>query len=766
MAHQLDTGQGRIGQHHHQDTAQPTRVFWVQGISCLDCAANFEKNVAGLPGVATAALNTTTGKLTVVGEADLEAIRRLGRAEDYVITAERQPPSSAGPAAVAELWRAAISAVLLLSALALPRVGPVTPDAAVSTLLLGAVVVGGWSNARRALHALLRFDFNMSVLMTTAVIGAIAIGEWHEAAVVAVLFAVSDWLEAWTYGRARRSIRELMNAAPKLATLKRDGGEAVVPVEDIAVGDIVVVKPGEKIPVDGVVVQGASAVDEAAITGESVPAEKAPGADVFAGTLNTYGALEVRATTLSTETTIAKIVQLVEEAEGSRAKSHAFVDRFAAVYTPVVIGLAALIAAVPPLLLGAAWQPWIYRGLALLVVACPCALVIATPVSIVSAISNAARRGVLVKGGVYLEELAGVRAVAFDKTGTLTQGEPAVTDVVALGPWSAEAVLAAAVSLEAWSEHPLAQAVVRAGEARGLARLAADEFEALPGRGVRGRLPGMPAADPENAAPGETGATGADGRALRLYAGNVRLFEELGLTDPDAAAHVERFHGEGKTTVLVGTEQRVLGVIALADEPRPEAAAAVAGLKRHGIARTTILTGDNRRAAQTVAEAVGVDEVMPELLPHDKVRAVQELKAAHRGVAMVGDGVNDAPALAAATVGVAMGGAGTDTALETADIVLMSDDLSKLPFAIGLSRAALRIIKQNVYFAIAIKVVAVLAVFPGWLTLWLAILADMGATVIVTLNGMRLLAHGGAGQALSTGISSSTSTPAGLTRQR
>lgn len=745
------------------------QVFWVEGISCLDCAAKFERNVAALPRVASASLNTTSGKLSVVGDVDLKTIQHLGRAEDYTITTTRRQ-SSAGHAQAArtELWRAVVSGTLLLAAVMLPHVwsfvaGPGPTDAsvaasvtgsaagrvadsaapvdiAVKVLFLGAIVVGGWSNARRAFYALPRLDFNMSVLMTSAVIGALAIGEWHEGAVVAVLFAVSDWLEAWTYDRARRSIRDLMEVAPKHATVKRGDGEASVPVEQLVVGDVVLIRPGEKIPVDGVVLRGESAVDEATITGESVPAEKNVGADVFAGTLNTYGVLEVRVTRLSTETTIAKIVQLVEEAEGSRAKSHAFVDRFAAVYTPIVIALAALIVIVPPLLFSAPWQPWIYRGLALLVVACPCALVIATPVSIVSAISSAARRGVLVKGGVYLEELARLNVIAFDKTGTLTKGRPAVTDVAALGDWSEDDVLRAAVSLEALSEHPLASAIVRAGEARGIVPLAVDAFEALPGRGVRGVLT-------------DTSGTADKAQSLAvtknfvaaepLYVGNVRLFDELGVTDPDAAAHVERLQSEGKTTMLVGTERRVLGVIAVADEVRPAAVEAVAALKRQGVTHTVMLTGDNGRAAQAVAERIGVDDVKAELLPQDKVQSVQGLKAVHGRVAMVGDGVNDAPALATATVGIAMGGAGTDTALETADVVLMSDDLSKLPFALDLSRATLRIIKQNIYFAIAIKIVAVLAVFPGWLTLWLAILADMGATVIVTLNGMRLLAHGG-----------------------
>lgn len=721
------------------------QVYWVQGISCLDCAADFERSVAALPGVISATLNTTNGKLTVVGQADLEEIRKLGRSEDYIITPERRDAAaSRADAARAELRRAAASGALLVLALVLPQIVPAlahVPTGAAATaadvlakaLLLGAVVIGGWSNARRAFYALPRGDFNMSVLMTTAVIGALAIGEWQEAAVVAVLFALSDWLEAWTYDRARRSIHQLMESAPKRARVKRDGGETELTVEELVVGDVVVVRPGEKIPVDGVVIRGESAVNEAPITGEAIPNEKSVGADVYAGTLNTYGALEVRVTKPAQETTIAKIVQLVEEAEGRRAKTHAFVDRFARVYTPVVIGLAALIVVVPPLLLSQPWQPWIYRGLALLVVACPCALVVATPVSIISAISRGARRGILIKGGVYVEELAQLRAVAFDKTGTLTKGRPVVTDVLPLAGWSEEELLQAAAALEGLSEHPLAEAVVRAGRERGIVPAAVERFEALPGRGVKGVVATLPGLSRD----GSGSAT-----AVPLYVGNGRLFDELGVSDPQAEALLDRLHHEGKTTMLVGTSEKIVGVIGVADELRPEAAAAVAALKRIGVPRTVMLTGDHRLAAAAMAARAGVDDVLAELLPHDKVRVVEELKAVHGRVAMVGDGVNDAPALAAATVGIAMGGAGTDTVLETADVVLMSNDLSKLPFAVQLGRATLRVIKQNICVAVGLKLAAVLAVFPGWLTLWLAIVADMGATVLVTLNGMRLLAYG------------------------
>lgn len=676
-------------------------------------------------------LNTTTGRLTVNGVADLQAIRRLGRSEDYTIETERDDSGAGADAKTArtELARALASGLFLLTATLLPTFGVDVSGGSGATWRMGlfalAIVAGGWSNARRAFYSLPRLDFNISVLMTIAVIGAVAIGEWTEGAVVAFLFAVSDLLEAWTYGRARRSIRELMQSAPKQARVRRvdaASGRTVeldVAVEQIEVGDIVVIRPGEKIPVDGRIIKGQSAIDEAAITGESVPAEKEQGDDVFASTLNTYGALEVEVTKPFTETTIAKIVRLVEEAEGKRAASQAFVDRFSAVYTPIVMALAALIAVAPPLFFGLPWGPWVYRGLALLVVACPCALVIATPVSIVSAISNAARHGVLIKGGVYLEQLARLNAIAFDKTGTLTVGRPVVTDIVPLAVEGEEELLKLVVSLEARSEHPIATAIVRAGQERDVEPDLVENFKALPGRGVQGTVAN------------ET-----------MYAGNRRLFAQLGLLDDVTDARLAQLQDKGKTTIIVGNAERVLGLIAVADEPRAEAATMIQQLKQAGIRHTIMLTGDNERAAKAVATQVGIDTVRAELLPDHKVEAVTELLASYGKVAMVGDGVNDAPALAGATVGIAMGGAGTDTALETSDVVLMGDDLAKLPYLLGLSRATLRIIKQNVNFSILIKLVAVLAVFPGWLTLWLAILADMGATVIVTLNGMRLLGHG------------------------
>lgn len=690
-------------------------VFQVDGITCLDCAAKFEKNVAALPGVTRASLNATAGKLTIEGEVDLEAIRREGKQENYTIfpieEARKEAPK---PKVDWEIIRTVISGIALLAAYVAERIGGSAN--LFIPLYVVAVVAGGWGNARKAVYSIPRLNFNMSVLMTIAVIGAMAIGEWGEGAIVAFLYSVSEMLESWTLERARRSIRQLMDLAPKAARIRRPTGEVEIPVDEIQLGDTMIIRPGEKFAMDGRIVKGESAINEAAITGESVPAEKGPGSEVFAGTLNTHGSLEVEVTKRVEDTTIAKIIHLVEEAQAKRAPSQAFVERFAAVYTPIVLALAAGIILIPPLFFGYEWGPWIYRGLALLVVSCPCALVVSTPVSIVSAISNAAKNGVLIKGGVYLEEAGSLMAVAFDKTGTLTKGAPAVTDIVPLGVQSERELLQIAANLEVRSEHPLAVAIVKAAEARGLKVEPAEGFSALTGRGAQGILDGQ-----------------------TIYIGNLRLYDEMGVPTKPVADRVRCLQEEGKTAMVVGTAQGFLGIIAVADEVREVSVAAVAALKRAGIRRTIMLTGDNTATARAIAGRVGVDEFRAELLPQDKVTAVQSLMHQYDKVAMVGDGINDAPALATATVGIAMGGAGTDTALETADIALMADDLSKLPFTIRLSRAALRVIRQNITFSLVIKAIAVLAVFPGWLTLWLAILADMGASMLVTLNGMRLL---------------------------
>lgn len=701
-----------------QQGSQIAAVFQVDGITCMDCAQKFEKAVNEMPGVIKASLNTMTGKLTVEGEADLAGIRQLGMEENYTIQLAAAQIAQSGQQAHEktdwDFWRAVLSGIALAVGYGLEKFDG--PAMVFIPIYMVAVVLGGWGNFRKAARALPRGNFNMSVLMSVAVVGAMAIGQYEEGASVAFLFAISEMLESWTMEKARRSIRDLMDIAPKVARVRRGGGEIDIPVEDIIVGDIMIIRPGEKIAMDGIIINGESAINQAAITGESIPTEKGPGAEVFAGTLNTHGALEVEVTKRVQDTTIAKIIHMVEAAHGNRAPSQAFVEKFAAIYTPIVLALAVGIVFVPPLFFGLEWAPWIYRGLALLVVACPCALVVSTPVAIVSAISVAAKNGVLIKGGIHLEAAGSLSAIAFDKTGTLTKGEPAVTDTILLNGLSEEELLSISAGLEARSEHPLAAAIVKAAEERKIEVVPAEDFRAIAGRGAQGTING------------ET-----------VYIGNPRLFAELAISMESIAGHVERLQGEGKTVMLVGTREKFLGIVAVADEVRANSAKTIAALKKSGIVHTIMLTGDNDATARGMAAKVGIDEFRAELLPQDKVAAIEELLKKYGKVAMVGDGINDAPALALSTVGIAMGGAGTDTALETADIALMADDLRMLPFTIQLSRNALAIIRQNITFSLAIKLIAVLAVFPGWLTLWLAILADMGATILVTLNSLRLL---------------------------
>ena len=683
----------------------------------MDCAVQFEQAVNALPGVGKASLNTITGKMTIEGAVDLAAIRRLGVEENYTInplTQQTATETQPGKKANWELQRAIFSGVSLTLAYGMEKLD--APSLVFLPLYMLAIAFGGWGNFKKAAYALPRLNFNMSVLMSVAVLGALAIGQYEEGASVAFLYAISEILEAWTLDKARRSIKQLMDIAPKTARVQRGCGELEMLVEEIVIGDRIIVCPGEKIAMDGIVITGESAVNQAAITGESIPSEKEPGDEVYAGTLNSHGSLVVHVTKLVQDTTIAKIIHMVEDAQSKRAPSQAFIEKFAAMYTPIVMILAAVIILIPPLFLGDEWAPWIYRGLALLVVACPCALVVSTPVAIVSAISNAAKHGVLIKGGVHLEEMGSLHAIAFDKTGTLTAGEPVVTDIRPLGSLAVSQLLAIAANLEARSEHPLAKAIIKMAEKQKVLLSPAADFTAITGKGAQGTVNGE-----------------------LVYIGNPRLFSELGISLAVVAEDVAQLEAQGKTVMIVGTKTGFFGIIAVADKVRETSTHVIAALKQAGIKYTIMLTGDNAATAKAIAAKVGVDEYRAELLPQDKVTAVAEMLDKYGKVAMIGDGINDAPALALSTVGIAMGGAGTDAALETADIALMADDLTKLPFTICLSRKTLTVIRQNITFSLAIKAIAILAVFPGWLTLWLAILADMGATIIVTLNSLRLL---------------------------
>ncbi len=618
----------------------------------------------------------------------------------------------------------ALTALFLAAAWGLGTLGLLGERAQLALYAL-AYLAGGAYATRDALAALVgERTVDVDLLMIVVALGAALIGHWPEGATLLFLFSLGNTLEHFALGRTRQAVRALMDLSPEDALTVRDGREERVPVAALAVGETVIVKPGERLPVDGTVVAGESAVDQAPITGESVPVAKGPGDEVFAGSINGRGALRVRMTRRSEESTLAKIIRIVEEARAQKSATQRFTDAFEGRYAVGIMLFAALVAVVPPLAFGQGWGASFYRAMVLLVVASPCALVISTPASTLSALANAARRGVLFKGAAHLEQAGAVKVVAFDKTGTLTAGRPRLTDLIPLPGVSEDDLLGAAAAAERLSEHPLAAAVVDAAVARGLPLRDADSLEALTGRGVRASVAG---------------------RALLV--GNEALFADFGLPlDPAAVAAAARLRADGKTVMFVGAPQeaggRTLGLIAVADVVRPVAREVVAALKRLGVVKTVMLTGDNERAARAIARQAGIDEVRAGLLPEQKLAAIEGLMAQYGAVAMVGDGVNDAPALATATVGVAMGAAGTDVALETADVVLMADDLTKLPYAIELSRRTRRIIRQNLTFALGVIAVLVGFALAGEVPLPVGVVGHEGSTIVVVANGLRLLAGG------------------------
>ena len=696
---------------------QDMKTYRVQGFSCSNCANTFENNVKALQGVEDAKVNFGASKIYVQGTTTIEELEEAGAFENLKVRDDKEQK------VVREsFWKQKanikvyISAVLLVVSWILSQQygeNHLIPTIGYAT----AIVIGGYTLFIQGFKNLSKFKFDMKTLMTIAIIGAAAIGQWGEGAMVVILFAISEALERYSVDKARQSIESLMDIAPKEAVIRRNNEEIKVHVEDILVGDIMIVKPGQKLAMDGRVVKGISTLNQAAITGESVPVTKTLEDEVFAGTLNEEGLLEVEVTKKVEDTTIAKIIHLVEEAQAERAPSQAFVDRFAQYYTPLIVVLALLIAVVPPLLFSAAWSTWVYQGLAVLVVGCPCALVVSTPVAVVTAIGNAANNGVLIKGGIHLEEAGALKAIAFDKTGTLTKGVPAVTDIVTYSG-NENDLLTITAAIEKGSQHPLASALMREAESRGLDfdKLVVEDFQSITGKGVKAKV-----------------------NNEMYYVGSPKIFEEIhGVLESNQKRQINDIEAQGKTVMVLGNEEEILSLIAVADEIRETSKAVINQLNKIGI-ETVMLTGDNERTAREIGKQVGVSDVKASLLPEDKLNFIKELYGKHKKVGMVGDGVNDAPALAASTVGVAMGGAGTDTALETADIALMSEDLNQLPYTIKLSRKAVAIIKQNITFSLAIKLLALLLVIPGWLTLWIAIFADMGATLLVTLNSLRLL---------------------------
>jgi Cd2+/Zn2+-exporting ATPase len=730
----------------------------VPGMDCASCATKIENALAGTEGVDGYETRPTSGTVVVsfADGADRErAVRAIESAGYEVEPAATDDEEDAGVWHSRRAAETAVGGALLAAGLATEYAlgNPVAASALGREFLLAdllfvfAAGVGGRAILRGGYYSALNRSLDIDFLMSVAVLGAVAASLvapgtrlYVEAATLAVLFGVAELLEEYSMARARGSLRELMDLSPDEATVRRDGEERTASVDQVGVGEVVLVRPGEKIPMDGTVLDGGSAVDESPITGESVPVDKAPGDEVYAGTFNEGGYLEVETTAAAEENTIARVIEMVEDAEGERTEREQFVDRFADYYTPVMVALAVVVAAVPPLVLGGPWVEWFVAGITMLVLACPCAFVISTPVSVVSGITSAARNGVLIKGGTHLEAMGEVGAVALDKTGTLTRGELAVTDVVPLGDRTEAEVLECATGVETRSEHPIAEAIVAHADAAPDAG-DVEGFESLTGQGVRATVDGTP-----------------------HYAGKPAMFEELGfeLEHVHAVADggqlsaevrdrcdrqgclnlvedtIPRLQSEGKTVVLVGTEEDVEGIVAVADEVRPEARETVERLHDLGL-ETVMLTGDNEGTARAVAEQVGVGEYRAGLLPEEKVTAVRHLEEEYGGVAMVGDGVNDAPALASATVGIAMGAAGTDTALETADVALLADDLSKLPYLCELSQAATGVIRQNVWTSLGAKLLLAAGVPLGYVGVAAAVLVgDAGMTTAVTANALRL----------------------------
>ncbi|MFT5367736.1 MAG: Cd2+/Zn2+-exporting ATPase [Candidatus Latescibacterota bacterium] len=689
-------------------------VFSVTDMECAGCAEKVERAICALDGIVDVTTSVMSQKVTVCY--DPETVT-----PNAITHAIRQAGYTPDGGLVPTFWRNREKMCTLFAGLFF-FVGLILSwqfgDTESQPIWMGhlawyqvfyllAAVLGGSNFFVAGFRSLRSFSLDIDFLMTVAILGAVLIGEHMEAAAIAFLFSTAELLEDYAIDRARQSLRSLMSLSPDEATLKIVGGERVVAVDVIERDQVVIVRPGEKVPVDGEVVDGLSAVDQSPITGESMPVNKGVGDGVFAGTINLEGYLEIRVTRLASESTLQRIIKMVEEAEENRAPSEQFVKKFSRYYTPVVTLLALGVILVPTLLLGGDLSLWFVRGLTLLVIACPCALVISTPIAVVSGITSAARQGVLIKGGNYLEAAGGVRVVAFDKTGTLTYGKPVVTDVVAVNGWTEADVLRIASALEMRSGHPIAQAICMYSPVD--TDVVVTDFRSLTGKGLCGQVDGV-----------------------------VYLVGSPNLFSGDGKKWVEEFQMVGKTAVLVGTETEVMGVIAVADTVRPEAQAVVSALHKRGM-KTVMLTGDNPKTAQAIAESVGVGSWQAELLPDQKLAALKDLLDQYGAVAMIGDGVNDAPALAFATVGIAMGAAGTDTALETADVALMADDLSKLPYLFDLSHQARRVIRQNIWFAILVKFGLAVGIVPGFVSLVVAVLVgDMGTTLGVTGNALRL----------------------------
>ncbi|MES2069288.1 MAG: heavy metal translocating P-type ATPase [Pseudomonadota bacterium] len=719
--------------HAHQHAKAPQAAMpLLQGgqlltmrIEQMDCPTEeslIRSKLQKMQGVTGLEFNLLQRKLTVShtlpqADAIYAALSAIGMQAVALSTDGGGAADPAPPVARRKWWLLAVGGAAAVAAEAYAWIGGSDQAWPVLLLALLAIAVSGTGTYIKGWIALKNLNLNINALMAIAVTGALLIGQWPEAAMVMVLFTLSEMIEAMSLERARHAIRGLMAMTPDSASvLQDDGSWQPVAAKSIAIGATIRVAPGERIALDGELSKGQSAVDQAAITGESMPVAKAVGDQVYAGTVNQTGSFEYRVTAAQTDSTLARIIHAVEEAQGSRAPTQRFVDSFAKVYTPIVFLLALGVMLAPPLLLGLPWMVWVYKALVLLVIACPCALVVSTPVTVVSGLAAAARAGILIKGGVYLEQGRKLKSLALDKTGTITQGKPLLTDVVVLSGEPGHALQLAA-SLAGRSDHPVSGAISTYWQAQaGLGvLLEVGDFEALAGRGVKGRMDGQ-----------------------WIYLGNHRLIEELQICTPQTEAALDRLEAEGKTAVIICNEQAPLAVIAVADTVRDSSRQAIAELHQLGI-RSLMLTGDNTLTARAIAAHVGIDDARGDLLPEDKLAAITEELKLYGSVGMVGDGINDAPALAKSSIGFAMGAAGTDTAIETADVALMDDDLRKIPQFIRLSRRTAAILKQNIALALGIKLVFLLLAVMGMATLWMAVFADMGASLLVVFNGLRLL---------------------------
>lgn len=697
----------------------------ITGMDCADEVEALEQVLRPLKGVREVRVNLMGGKVTLLHDESVTAELLIKAISPTGLKATPEGEQAEDLESAKRLRQIAVAVSGLFVGLGmLMEWLNLGPEWLADVAFGVAIVAGGWFTVPKAWRALRRLALDMNVLMTVAVAGALAIHQSSEGAAVTFLFALSELLEAFSLARARKAVQALMQLTPETALVKDGDKYREVPVAEVAVGATISVKSGSRIPLDGEVLKGESSVDQAPITGESMPVEKKPGDGVFAGTINGSGSLEIRTTKASTDSTIAKIIHLVEEAQSQKAPSQRFVDVFARYYTPAVMVAAVLVMLLPPLLFGGVWLTWFYRGLVLLVIACPCALVISTPVSVVSGLTAMARRGVLIKGGAVLEAVGRLKALAVDKTGTITEGKPRVTKVVNVNANDEAEIVRIAASIDAHSEHPLARAVAAYAKEKQVPFSRSENYNALSGRGAEGDIDGH-----------------------RYFVGNHRLAHELGVCSPDIEQQLAQIEADAQSVVVVGhrphgnCKGEVLGILAVGDAMRSNAPAAIAALHRAGVTKVVMLSGDNQRTADAIAKACGIDEAHGDLLPDQKIERVKTMLGEWQYVGMIGDGVNDAPAMAAASVGIAMGGAGTDTAIETADLALMQDDLGMVAEAILLGRRTVGIIKFNIAFALALKAVFLILALLGHTSLWLAILADTGATILVIANALRLLRH-------------------------